>query len=177
MEEYKRIKRELCYKGGILNMYKDMMQFPNGNIEEWDFIEHKGAAAMLAVLDDGRLLMVRQHRPSIEKFTLEIPAGALNYVGEPGMECALRELEEETGYRAENCEFLLSLFTTVAFCNEKIEVYMATNLKKTAQHLDENEYVDVAAYELEELLDLIYAGKIQDSKTVASILAYANKMK
>lgn len=175
MEKIERIGRELVRKGAILDIYKDTMKFPNGNIETWDFIDHKGAAAMLPVLPDGRLLMVRQHRPSLERFTLEIPAGGLKSVDEPTKECALRELEEETGYHADDCEFLLSLRTTVAFCNEKIDVYLATDLVKTKQNLDENEEVEVFAYTVEELLKKIYAGEIQDSKTVSAILAYQAK--
>lgn len=172
MEEIKRLNRELVHKGSILNIYKDTMKFPNGNVENWDFVEHKGAAAMVAVLEDGRILMVRQQRPALERFTLEIPAGALNYKEEPTKICALRELEEETGYKAEDCELLVSLYSTVAFCNEKIDVYLARNLTRSHQNLDENEFVEIVPSRVEDLLELIYAGKMQDAKTVAAILAY-----
>lgn len=175
MEEIKRLNRELVHKGSILNIYKDTMKFPNGNVENWDFVEHKGAAAMVAVLEDGRILMVRQQRPALERFTLEIPAGALNYKEEPTKICALRELEEETGYKAGDCELLISLYSTVAFCNEKIDVYLARNLTKTRQHLDENEFVEIVPSRVENLLELIYAGKMQDAKTVAAVLAYYAK--
>lgn len=172
MEEIKRINRELVYKGHIIDMYKDTVKIPNGNVAEWDFIGHKGAAAVVPVTDDGKLLMVRQYRNALDRFTLEIPAGGLENPDEPMINCAARELEEETGFCSDNLEFLLSLRTTVAFCNEKIEVFVARNLVKSRQNLDEDEYIDVMAYDVEELLGMIYSGKIEDSKTVSSVLAY-----
>lgn len=174
-EEFKRIKRELVAKGHIIDYYHDTMQIPNGNVAVWDFIKHNGAAAMVAVRDDGKLLMVRQYRNALERETLEIPAGGLNGPDEPTNLAAARELEEETGYRCENPEFLMSIRTTVAFCNEKIDIYVARNLIKSAQHLDEDEFINVEAYTVEELVDMIYAGTLQDSKTVGAILAYARK--
>ena len=91
--------------------------------------------------------------------------------------CAARELEEETGYRSDKISLLLSLRTTVAFCNEFIDVYLAEDLKPGKQHLDEGEEIQVEAYALDELCNMIYQGRIQDSKTVSAILAYSNKIK
>lgn len=174
-DNIKRIKRELAYKGTILTVYKDYMEFKNGNKAVWDFIHHDGAAAVVPVLPDGRILMVSQYRNALERMTLEIPAGKLDFSEEPGIECASRELEEETGYRSGCLEWLITLRTTVAFCDEKIEIYAARELKKTSQHLDEDEYVDVKAYSLEELKKKIFLGEIQDSKTIAALLAYEMK--
>ena len=115
--------------------------------------------------------MVCQYRNALERDTLEIPAGKLDDPEEEGILCAARELEEETGYRCDQLERLLTLRTTVAFCDEKIEIFVARNLIKTKQHLDEDEYVDVKAYTVEK----IFAGEIQDSKTIAAILAYEAK--
>ena len=174
-EEFKRIKRELVAKGHIIDYYHDTMQIPNANVAVWDFIKHNGAAAMVAVRDDGKLLMVRQYRNALERETLEIPAGGLNGPDEPTDLAAARELEEETGYRCELPEFLMSIRTTVAFCDEKIDIYVARNLIPSRQHLDEDEFINVEAYTVDELVDMIYAGKLQDSKTVGAILAYARK--
>ena len=171
MEQIKRLKRELKFEGTILKFYQDTMQIPNGNTAVWDFIAHKGAAAVVPVLPDGRIIMVRQYRNALERYTLELPAGAVNEVNEPKEICAA----EETGYRAGKLEWLINLNTTVAFCNEFIGIYLATELEKTHQHLDEDEYVDVEFCELAELMDMIYTGKITDGKTIAGILAYANK--
>ena len=176
-EEFKRLNRELVYKGSIIDFYKDTVLVPNGNTVHWDFIGHKGAAAVVPVLPDGKLLMVRQYRNALDRYTWEIPAGGRNGVDEPYIDCAFRELEEETGYRTEkeNLEFLLSLRTTVAFCNEKIEVYVAKGLVKTQQNLDEDEFINVKAFTVEELLEMIYSGEMEDSKTVSAILAYKAK--
>lgn len=141
----------------------------------WDFIKHKGAAAVVPVTEDGKILMVRQYRNALERYTLEIPAGALDEEGEPGFKCAARELEEETGYKSEELEWLITLRTTVAFCNEKIEVYVAKNLIPSKQHLDEDEFIDLKAYSLDELKEKIFTGEIEDAKTVASLMAYAVK--
>ncbi len=169
-----RLKRELQCEGAITKYYKDTVQLPNGNTAVWDFVGHNGAAAAVAVLDDGRLLMVTQYRNALDRYTLEIPAGGLE-PNEPTIDAAARELEEETGYTCGKIEKLITIRTTVAFCNEKIDIYLATELKKTHQHLDDDEFVNVKPYTLEELEDMIYSGKIEDSKTIAAILAYKNK--
>lgn len=171
-EEIRRVKRELMYKGTVLEVYKDSMEFANGNHEEWDFIKHNGAAAVVPVLDDGRILMVSQFRNALDRKTLEIPAGKLDDPEEKGIICAARELEEETGYKSEQLEWLINIRTTVALCNEKIEVYVARKLKAGTQNLDENEYVNVKAYTVDELKEKIFFGEIEDSKTIASVLAY-----
>ena len=170
----KRLKRELQCEGFITKYYKDTIELPNGKIAIYDFVGHNGAAAAVAVLDDGRLLMVSQYRNALDRFTLEIPAGGLN-PDEPTIEAAAREVEEETGYTCGKIEPLITIRTTVAFCNEKIDIYLATELKKGKQHLDDDEFVNVKAYTLEELEEMIYAGTIEDSKTIAAILAYKNK--
>lgn len=174
-KEMTRVKRIRMYQGAIVDVYRDYMQFSNGNTEEWYYIHHRGAAAVVPVTDDGRIIMVRQYRNALERFTLEIPAGALDDPEEPGINCSARELEEETGYRSENLEWLITLRTTVAFCNERIEVYVAKNLVPSKQHLDPNEFVNVELHTVEELKQMIFDGEIEDSKTVASILAYDAK--
>ena len=174
-EEFKRLDRKLVYHGTIIDYYRDTIQVPNGNIAEWDFIGHKGAAAVVPVREDGKLLMVRQWRNALDRYTLEIPAGGLNGADEPPMLAAARELEEETGYHSENLTHLLSLRTTVAFCNEKIEVFVARNLISSKQHLDEDEFIDLGAYTMEELKEKIYSGEIEDAKTVSALLAYEVK--
>lgn len=177
-QQIKRLKRVLEHKGAILDIYSDYMQLPDGKVEKWDFVSHrKGAAAVVAVREDGKILMVRQYRNALERMTLEIPAGARDSVTEDTRVCAARELEEETGYQCGSLDFLLSLRTTVAFCDEFIDVYLATGLRPGRQHLDEAEDIAVEAYEPEELCRMIYEGKLQDSKTVAGILAYCNQIR
>lgn len=174
-KDVKRIKRERMYQGTVVDVYRDTMQFSNGNTEKWDYIHHKGAAAVLPVMEDGRVLMVRQYRNALERFTLELPAGALDAADEQGIVCAARELEEETGYRSEELEWLITVRTTVALCNEKIEIYVAKNLIPTKQMLDVNEFVGVEICTVSELKEKIFSGEIEDAKTVAAIMAYITK--
>lgn len=174
----KRLDRKLEYKGTILDVYKDTMQFENGKIEEWDFVSHRmGAAAVLPVLSDGRIMLVRQFRPALERETIELPAGCRDSLNEDTMVTARRELEEETGYHCGSISFLLSLRTTVAFCDEHVDVYLARDLTPGERHLDDSESIDVEIYTLDELSDKIAAGEIEDSKTVAAISAYGNLLR
>ncbi len=175
MDQIKRIDRKLIHKGTILDIYEDTMLLPNGKTEKWDFVSHRmGAACVLAVKPDGKILMVRQYRNAIERETLEVPAGKRDSLTEDTSICAARELEEETGYRAGKLEKLLSLKSTVAFCDEMIDVYLATDLEKIGeQNLDESEDIDIEAWDLKDLMQMCYDGTLQDAKTVAAIMAYA----
>ncbi len=175
MKKVERLNRKLAYRGAVIDVYQDTVRVPNGNIAQWDFIGHLGAAAVVPVLEDGRILMVRQYRNALDRFTLELPAGKLDAAGEPMEVCAARELEEETGYRSENLELLITVNTTVAFCNEKIGIYVAKNLIPSHQHLDEEEEIEVEAFTIDELTDMIWEQKMTDAKTVAGLLAYRQK--
>ena len=170
--------RTLKYKGTLLEVYQDIVGLPNGNSAAWDVIDHKGAAAVIPVMDDGRILMVRQYRHAIGRYTLEIPAGGRNSRDEKTEDAAHRELEEETGRRAgspDDLEFLIRVDTTVAFCDEEIDIFVAHNPQKSHQHLDEDEVINVEEWSLSDLLKKVYAGEIKDAKTVAALTAYALK--
>ena len=169
-----RLNRQLKYQGTILKIYEDTV-LANGNEAHWDFIHHDGAAAVVPVDEEGNLLMVRQYRNALDRETLEIPAGKVDSPEEPKIQCAYRELEEETGYRCENLEYLMSMNTTIAFCDEFIDIFVARNLIPSHQNLDADEVINVERWKLEDLLDLIFEGKITDAKTSAAILAYARK--
>lgn len=169
-----RLNRELKYQGAILKIYEDTVRV-NGYEAKWDFIHHDGAAAVVAVTDGGKLLMVRQYRNALDRYTLELPAGKLDFPGEPTIDCARRELEEETGFKTGNLEYLLTINTTVAFCNEAIDIYLARDLLPSRQHLDPEEEITVEEWKLCDLMELIYSGKLTDGKTVAAVMAYALK--
>ena len=166
------LERKIAHKGKILTMYDDTVRV-NGNITHWDFIHHDGAAAVLPVTAEGKILMVHQYRHALGRFTLEIPAGKLDSPDEPKIECAKRELEEETGYRAGNIRPLINVNTTVAFCDEFIGVFLATDLQKSCQHLDDDEDINVEEWELSDLIEKIFKLEITDSKTIAAIMSYA----
>ncbi len=168
------IERREAYKGKVITVYDDLVDI-GGHETHWDFIHHDGAAAVLPVLEDGRILMVRQFRHALGRYTLEIPAGKLDEPGEPFLDCAKRELEEETGYYSDDLEFLLFVNTTVAFLDEKIGIYLARNLKKGETHWDDDEELGVEAWELEDLKQMIFRGEMTDGKTVAALMTYAAK--
>ena len=177
MEKAERIDRVLKYRGAILDFYDDLMELPDGSVSHWDYIEHRnGAAAVLPVLSDGRILMVRQYRNALNREMLELPAGAKDGSTEPSEACAARELEEETGYRAGKMEKLITVCTTGAFCNESIEIYLATELIKTHQQLDVDELLQVEIWDLPTLCYKIFTQEITDAKTVSGILAYKCRM-
>ena len=174
MGNFERLDRTLSYQGKILKVYTDRVKV-NGRESNWDFVHHNGGAAVIPVTDDGRILMVRQWRNSLDRYTLEIPAGALEN-GESGLSCVSRELEEETGFRSEHIEWLVSTNSWVAFTNELVEVFVARDLIPSKQSFDEEESIEVEAYTIEELKEKIFKGEITDSKTVAGLLAYALKL-
>lgn len=174
MEKFKILGKKLEHRGAIVDFYTLDVQVPNGNTAQWDFIEHKGAAAVVPVDEEGKILMVRQYRGAIDDIMLEIPAGGRDSVDEDFKVCAARELEEETGYSSEDIYHLIDVNTAAAYTNEKIAVYYAKNLIPTKQHLDENEFVNIERYTVEEIEAMIYSGKITDSKTIAGVLAYKN---
>ena len=171
MNEYKRINRTLVKSGAIIDYYQDTILLPDGAEKTYDFIDHKGAAAVVPVLPDGRIIMVRQERNAVDEESLEIPAGGKNQ-GEEFVAAAARELEEETGYRCEVISHLFDLYTTVAFSNEKIGIYLAEDLIPSKQNLDEDEYLSVEIYSLEELQNMITDGRIHDAKTIAALMYY-----
>ncbi len=176
MEDFKRLERKLISHGRIIDYYQDTIEVSNGNIVTWDFIGHKGAAAVIPVLPDGRILMVKQYRNALERYTVEIPAGGVDSTQEPHYDAAMRELKEETGYEADKLELLIRINTTVAFCNELISIYVAfINGDRGSQDLDEDEFIHVEPYELAELERMIYAGEITDAKTISAIMCYKNK--
>lgn len=176
MDKIERIDRKPVYKGSMLQIYSDTIRTPEGNISHYDHIHHPGAAAVIPVLDDGKILMVRQFRNSLDRYTLEIPAGGIED-GEDTMCAASRELEEETGYKCSEITPFIKVVTAVAFCNEVIDIFIARQLKQTSQSLDPDEFINVEAYTTDELRNMIFEGKIQDSKTVSAIMAYIDHIR
>ena len=175
--KYERLGRKLIHKGVVIDEYTDMMSLPDGSIQYWDLVDHVGAAAVVPVLPDGRILLVRQYRNPSEEEMLEIPAGKLDSRDEPTQTAAERELSEETGYTADTMERLLVFRPTVAYSNEEIDIYLARNLKHGRQHPDPGEFLNLEAYTLDILLEQIYSGQIEDGKTIAALLAYAWRYK
>ena len=161
---------EMIYEGKILHVERWQVTCPNGRSATREIVVHKGAAAVVPVCPDGTTLLVRQHRVAVDRVTLEIPAGKLDSVSEDPLDCAVRELEEETGLRAGRMTLLTSLLTTPGFCTEKIAIYLAQDLTQGQTHPDEDEFLDLVRIPLEEAVARIMRGEIRDSKTICGLL-------
>jgi ADP-ribose pyrophosphatase len=162
------VSTEKIYAGKMVSLRRDIVRLPNGKEAFREVVEHPGAVAVVPVLPDGRILLVRQFRHPVGKVLLEIPAGKLD-AGEDPDECALRELEEETGYRAGTMERKTSIFTGPGFTDEVIHMYIACDLIKTAANPDEDEFLEVKAYEPQDIRRMIREGLICDAKTVSGL--------
>ena len=164
-----KISSEDIFDGVLLHVKKDQVRLPNGDITVREWIKHPGAASVLPITKENKVILVRQYRYPVGMVTLEIPAGKLDK-GEDPLECAKRELGEETGYTAQNYRYLTKLATTVGFSDELIYLYLATDLAKGEQHTDEDEFINVVELSFKEAWEKIYSGEIIDGKSIVSIL-------
>lgn len=166
----KILSEKSAYRGRILDVRSLEVELPNGRRSGRDVVRHPGAAAVVALTETGKIVLVRQYRTAIDRVTVEIPAGKLD-PGEDPLECAKRELHEETGFRAGRIRRLTSIVTTCGFCDEIIHIYLATHLEFDAPDPDDDEFVNVDVVPLSELIDAVLDGKIEDAKTVVGALA------
>lgn len=171
------ISSEHIFDGTLLHVRRDKVRLPSGaeTVREW--IKHPGAAAVLPVLADGQVILVRQYRYPIGEVTLEVPAGKLDAKDEEPLHCARRELSEETGYTAEAYEKLTTIATTVGFSNEYIHLYLARGLSAGRQHTDVDEFVHVVRMPFEKALDMVKTGEIVDAKTIISLMMAAERLR
>ena len=167
------ITSETIFEGKIITVQVDYVQLPNGKKATRELVKHPGAVGVVAVTEDDRLIVVRQFRKPLEKVTLEIPAGKLE-PGEDPLDCAKRELAEETGYRAGEWTPLVSVFTSPGFADEQIHLYVAKQLKPGESRPDEDEFVEHTFITIEEAFSLIEKGEICDAKTVLAVYAWQN---
>ncbi len=162
---------EVVYKGRVFNLEKDVITLPDGREATRETIRHGGAAAMIPIDNDGKIIFVRQYRHSARKEVLEIPAGTIEN-GEDPYECAIREIQEETSYKAGKMTFLLKMYSAIGFCSEVIHIYVAENLEKGEFNLDDDEFITTERYTVDEAVEMIYRNEICDSKTISAIFAY-----
>lgn len=165
----KIIKEELKYEGNFLKFVSIDVELPDGNKGNRDVIRHPGASAVLAFLDEETVLLVEQFRVALDRVLLEIPAGKLEK-GEDPKVCAYRELEEETGYKSENIEYLGTIATGAGFTDEQIHIYKATNLYKGVKGGDDDEFIEAKPYKLKEIKEMIKDGRIIDTKTISAFM-------
>ena len=166
----KQLKREEIFRGVALHVVRDEILLPNGKKSVREISLHNGAAAVIPILPDGRVIMERQFRYAHGKVMLEIPAGKLDTPDEPPLEGAKRELREETGAIAEKYTYLGAIAPSPALINEVIHIYMAEGISFGECDLDDGEFLDIEYYTLDELYEMVMKGEITDAKTQIAIL-------
>ena len=160
------------YKGRIIHLRVDEARMPNGTTAMREVVEHPGGVGVIALTDEGEVLLVRQYRYPYGEITIEIPAGKRD-PGEDPLETGKRELAEETGTTADNITPLGTIYPTPGYTNEVIHLYLATGLHFAEQHTDEDEFLDVLRVPLAELVERVMAGEIPDGKTqIAALKAW-----
>jgi ADP-ribose pyrophosphatase len=170
-----RISSRRIYDGKILNFRVDEVSIENGKVATREIVEHRGAAAIVPILEGGNVILVRQYRYAVSSELLEIPAGTLE-PGEEPKDCAKRELEEETGYTCQSIAKMLECFVAPGYSTEKIHIYLAKGLAKTRTRMEEDEKITVERFPFETALAKIQSGEIQDAKTIAGLQAAAQSL-
>ncbi|MEC1734285.1 ADP-ribose pyrophosphatase [Bacillus mojavensis] len=168
--EEKTIAKKQIFSGKVIDLYVEDVELPNGKTSKREIVKHPGAVAVLAVTDEGKIIMVKQYRKPLERTIVEIPAGKLEKGEEPEY-TALRELEEETGYTAKKLTKLTAFYTSPGFADEIVHVFLAEELAvlEEKRELDEDEFVEVMEVTLEDALKLVESREVYDAKTAYAI--------
>lgn len=164
----KLIDSTRVFEGRMIRVRVDNVQLPTGKKVTREVVEHPGAVAVVAIREDKTVVMVRQFRHPAGKILLEIPAGKLDKDEKPDA-CAVRELEEETGYKAAVMRKLATVYTTPGFTDELMHIYAAEGLSQSRQNTDEDEFIDIDYYNPQQLKELIQDGQIEDAKTLLGL--------
>jgi ADP-ribose pyrophosphatase len=164
----------LVKKGRVFDIYAENITLPNGINMDMEIIRHPGAAAIVPIMDDDTVLLLKQYRHAAGGFIWEIPAGTLD-PGEDARQCANRELTEETGYTAQYFEKLTEIIPLPAYSDERIHLFLATGLTQAAQKLDEDELLFVHRVGMHRTMEMIAKGEIQDAKTIIGLQLAASR--
>jgi 8-oxo-dGTP pyrophosphatase MutT (NUDIX family) len=156
------------YTGKIFDVVLEKVTLPNGAVKDREIVRHPGAAAMVPLLDDGRVVLIKQYRHAVGEFVWEIPAGTLEPEEAP-MACARRELVEEIGYEAANLEKLTEILPAPGYTDEHIHIFLATGLQAVDQRLEDDEVLELQLTVLETALAMVAQGEIRDAKTIAGL--------
>jgi ADP-ribose pyrophosphatase len=163
------VSGEEVYAGGFFRVYRDVVRLPDGNNSVREYVRHPGAVGIVALLDDGRVVLERQYRYPHGRNFIEIPAGKLE-PGEPHFETAKRELLEETGYAAKQWTYLGVIHNAIAYSDEAIELWLAKGLEKREAKLDDGEFLEVLLLPFGDALAMCGDGRISDVKTIIGLL-------
>ena len=165
----KTIITKAAHKGTLLTLNVDKVLLPNGNTSTREWIKHPGAVCCVPILPNGKIVLIRQYRYAVKQEMIEIPAGKLDK-NEIPEKCALRELEEEIGYKANKLTLLANIHPAVGFTDEKMWLYLAEDLIKTKQSLDADEFLELVPTKLDDAIKMVWSGQITDVKTIIGIL-------
>ncbi len=171
--EEKQISSRNIFKGRVVDLYVDDVELPDGTLSRREYIKHSGGAAVLFIREDS-VALVRQYRYAYGEETYEIPAGKLD-PGEDPERAALRELTEETGFRASACRHLADIYPTPGYTDEVIFIYLVTEAEFVGEHLDEGEFLNCSYFTIDEFGKMVESGKIKDAKTVIAYYKYMDK--
>ena len=171
-----KIQTRLVFSGDFLKIKSDKVKLPNGEKAMREYVHHPGASVIIAILPDGKIVFENQYRYSVKKNCLELPAGKIENKEDP-INTAKRELKEETGFTATHWKKIGVILPTIGYSDEKIHIYVATNLKTGTQSLDNGEFLEILEFSSEEILELINLGKIDDAKTIWSFFLFLLKKK
>lgn len=166
----RKLQSQQVFDGELLKVFRDRVRLPDGRESIREFIDHPGAAAVVPLLDDGRVILVRQFRYPVGQEFIEVPAGKLDFKGEPPEHVAHRELEEESGWQAETLEPLGAFHMGIGFSNEVIHCYLATGLREVGSNLDGDEFLEVLFVPFEQAVEMVSNGEITDAKTAVALL-------
>ncbi|MGO3049437.1 ADP-ribose pyrophosphatase [Staphylococcus casei] len=164
----KTIHKHSIYNGAIIDLEVHDVVLPDGQTSKRELVYHNGAVAVCAITPDNEVILVKQFRKPAEKVMLEIPAGKLE-LNEIREDAAKRELEEETGYIAENLELITEMYGSPGFSNEKISIYLAKDLKKGEMNLDDDEFIELEFYHLKDINNLLQSQELEDAKTIIAL--------
>jgi len=175
VKPFETIERKDIFTGKIIDVKLDTILLPDGNKALREIVYHGDGVGVLAVTPENKILLVKQHRKPIEEEILEVPAGLVEK-GEDLEKAALRELEEETGYIAEKIQYLFGMYVSPGYCDEEIHLYFAQNLKKSAQNLDDDEFIQFYEFTIEEVDDMIRNHTLKDAKSIAAFYFVKNEL-
>lgn len=169
------MERKTVYEGRVLNLHLDRVRLPDGQEARREVVEHPGAAAIVALDEEGRVILVSQYRYTVGETLWEIPAGRIDR-GEDPLTCARRELEEETGYRAESWEEMATFYSSPGFTTEQMHVFLARGLSHVGARQEEDEFIRVKAVAVGEALAGVQEGRFRDAKTIVGLWALAHRL-
>lgn len=172
-----KLSSKKVYTCSFMSLFEDQVKLSSGRQSERIYLKHPGGAAMLATTKDNQMILIKQFRYPLDEIIYEIPAGKMDIDEESYMDCAIRELEEESGYRSNDVSFLVELYPCVGYSDEKIQIFRAKQAYKVEDPLDMDldENIDVFLFTKEEIIKLLAKNEIKDGKTLIAIQYWLNE--